>query len=462
MQNQNRHNRWVHAARTHFPWDFMSLILLSYIIPALYGLLNRYFIGYMSYDSVIVDQSYEALEVIFEVFLEMFPLAVLALVAKQYHDLVEVKKTVVSSALLQCILTLVFVLITWFTIPWFIDWIHTPAAAQILAVRYFRIKTFSLPLQALATVFLIAIKSLKKGKTALFIACFTLVVNFLLDAIFISNFSWSLHLGLIGSAWNTFASSLFSFLLSGFVLYRILHHVECPSINLWSTARSIFRIGKWTGLESGIRNLGYIMGVVTVVNIIGATDPSAIGGYNTAIWVMWVITLVPVLAWTEATNIAVGHAYGQQDVQGMKDVQVISTVLMGGYMVLWVGIGFLWWDDISMWLNAGIQSEVATYSMRTFTYLIWPYILFTVGSGLKSFFIGTGQPQAVFWTSTIVNGIIYIPVGIYANANPTVITYTAFLWITVGVFCIDFGLTCAFLAKWGYNRLKFDHEVKDA
>ncbi|MBI2184030.1 MAG: hypothetical protein HYU39_03620 [Thaumarchaeota archaeon] len=70
----------------HYPWDYILLILVAWIIPAAYGLLNRYFIGYMSYESVVVNQSYEAVEVALEVLLEMFPLAVLVLVAWEFKN----------------------------------------------------------------------------------------------------------------------------------------------------------------------------------------------------------------------------------------------------------------------------------------------------------------------------------------------------------------------------------------
>ncbi|MCK5398131.1 MAG: hypothetical protein KAJ33_07780, partial [Thermoplasmata archaeon] len=84
----------------HYPWDYMLLILVAWIIPAAYGLLNRYFIGYMSYESIIVDQSYEAIEVSLEVILEMFPLAVLALVAWNFKDKKSVVK-IVKTALIM-------------------------------------------------------------------------------------------------------------------------------------------------------------------------------------------------------------------------------------------------------------------------------------------------------------------------------------------------------------------------
>jgi len=54
---------------SHYPWDYMLFIFVAWAVPALYGLLNRYFIGYMTYESVVTEQSFESLEVLMEVFL---------------------------------------------------------------------------------------------------------------------------------------------------------------------------------------------------------------------------------------------------------------------------------------------------------------------------------------------------------------------------------------------------------
>ncbi len=445
--------RWLQAAKAHYPWEFMALIICSYVFPAMYGILNRYFIGYMNYDSVVVDQSFEALEVVFEVVLEMFPLAVLALIARMYTQVEKVKSVILASILLQSIITVVFVIVSLIFMPNFIDWIHTPASVTDLAEQYFRIKTFSFPLQAMAAVFVIAIKALKKGKLAVLLSLATVLMNFFLDAIFISNYTFSLQLGLIGSAWDYFFANLFSCCLSGGVLWYYLRGKKRTEFSFWDTTKKIFQIGKWIGLESAIRNVGYIMGVVAVVNIIGATEPNAIGGYNTAMWIMWVITLIPILAWTEATNIAVGHAYGEGKVQAMKDIQALSTLLMAIYMGAWVLIGAWWWSDISTWLNSGISEDVALYSVRTFQVLIVPYMFYVIGSGLKAFYIGTGKPAWVFLSSAIVNVAIYIPLGLVAGSPGIVLTYQGFLGITFAVFSLDLVLTILFLRYRGYNRL---------
>lgn len=216
------------------------------------------------------------------------------------------------------------------------------------------------------------------------------------------------------------------------------------------SSKYIVQIGKWNGLESLVRNVGYIIGVVAVVNFIGQYEPDAIGGYNTAMWVMWCITLIPVSAWVEATQIAIGNAYGQSDLQAMKDIQKISTIILSLYMIAWIFLGWAFWLPISRWLNQGVSDNVVQYSMLTFMYLIWPYILYTVGQGLKTVFIGTGRPQYVLIPSAIVNIFIYLPLGLMVKYSGLAVSYTQFLSVSISVFALDFALTCYYLWKKGY------------
>ncbi len=240
--------RWYHAAKEHYPWEYMALIICAYVFPAAYGIMNRYFIGYMDFESVVVDQSFEALEVVFEIVLEMFPLAVLALVARHYTDLERVKSVIVSSVLLQLAITAGFVAASLAFMPGFIDWISTPEAVRGLAEEYFRIKAFSFPLQAMSTVFVIAIKALKRGRLAVLLSLAGVVVNFLLDAAFISNYPFSLRLGLVGSAWDHFFANVFGCGLSGGVLWHLLRGTKRSGLAFWNTTKQVFTIGKWNFL----------------------------------------------------------------------------------------------------------------------------------------------------------------------------------------------------------------------
>jgi len=438
----------------HYPWDYMLLILVAWVIPATYGLLNRYFIGYMSYESVVVDQSFEAVEVSLEVLLEMFPLAVLALVARNYKDKQSITSIVKTALIMQLIITVAFVIFLIIFGDSFIDWINTPENARPLAGQYFRIIALAMPFQAMSTVLIISIKSMRRGWLAVSLAFIGVVINFILDAIFISNFSFSLKLGLIGSAWDRVAASMTLFIISSIVFWWLVREEVKIDLKIEKDiAKSIFKIGRWTGLESLVRNAGYIIGVIAVVNFIGENEESAIGGYNTAMWVMWVITLIPVLAWTEATNVAVGNAYGKKDYQDMKNIQKASVLIVGVYMVCWATLGNFVWGPISSWLNGGVSNEVIDYSVMTFRLLILPYILFSIGSCLKSFFIGTGRPFWIFITSMIINIGIYVPLGLLVKGSIVEVSYYDFLIITNVVFLLDFVIILVLLWQYGYRTL---------
>lgn len=438
----------------HYPWDYMLLILIAWIIPAAYGLLNRYFIGYMSYESVVVDQSYEAVEVSLEVLLEMFPLAVLALVAWDFKNKESATRIVKTALIMQLVITLAFVTFLTFFSKSFIDWISTPAGAQSLALDYFRIRVFAMPFQSMSTVLIVAIKSMRKGWLAVSLAGIGVCINFALDAVFISNFPFSLRLGLIGSALDNVAANVALFLIAGAVFWSLVRKEAKLNIKVErDVAKSIFKIGRWTGMESLVRNAGYIIGVIAVVNFIGINEESAIGGYNTAMWVMWSITLIPVLAWTEATNVAIGNAYGKKDYQGMRDIQKVSIIIVGTYMVFWALLGNVIWGPISSWLNGGASNEIIDYSITTFHLLIIPYILFSIGSCLKSFFIGTGKPFWIFFTSMTVNIGIYVPLGLMVKASMIEISYYTFLIVTNIVFVLDFIIIIVVLWRYGYKML---------
>lgn len=451
------------GAFQHYPWDYMLLILVAWIIPATYGLLNRYFIGYMSYESIIVDQSYEAIEVSLEVLLEMFPLAVLALVAWNYKDKMSVARIVKSALIMQLFITIVFVALLAIFADSFIDWINTPAEAQSLAGQYFRVIALAMPFQAMSVVLIIAIKAMRRGWLAVSLAFIGVAINFILDAIFISNFSFSMELGLMGSAWDRVVANVALFVISGLVFWWLVRKEMKIDLKVEKkVAKAIYKIGRWTGLESLVRNAGYIIGVIAVVNFIGGTEGSAIGGYNTAMWLMWVLTLIPVLAWTESTNVAVGNAYGKKDYQGMRDIQKVSVLIVGTYMIAWAIIGTFIWGPLSGWLNAAASPEVVDYSVLTFQILIFPYILFAIGSCLKSFFIGTGRPFWIFITSAVVNIGIYVPLGLMVKASMISISYYDFLIITNIVFILDFVIIVFLLWKYGYTKLpKLETEVME-
>jgi len=75
--------------------------------------------------------------------------------------------------------------------------------------------------------------------------------------------------------------------------------------------------------------------------------------------------------------------------------------------------------------------------VRTFQYLAIPYVFFTVGSALRSLFIGTGNTLVYFVPSAAVNLGIYIPLGLLVKASVYTPSFVELMAISFVVFATD-------------------------
>ncbi len=139
---------------------------------------------------------------ILEILLEMFPLAVLALVAKNMADTASVRRVVRSALVMQLVITLAFMALVIAGTGLFVDMVNTPEDIRERSIEFLRIKALAIPFETLGLLFIVSIKAMKRGWLAVGIASVGVLVNFSLDSVMISEFSFSLRLGLVGSAWD--------------------------------------------------------------------------------------------------------------------------------------------------------------------------------------------------------------------------------------------------------------------
>lgn len=383
----------------------------------------------------------------------MFPLAVLALVAKKFTDTENASRVVRSALVMQLVITLIFMALVLLGTGWFVEAMNTPEEIRERSVAFLQVKALAMPFEALSVLFIISLKAMRRGKLAVLIALVGVLVNVVLDTIMISDLSFSLRLGLMGSAWDYVATKVLLFLISALAFYLTVK--ERPSIRFDpKTSAAIVRIGKYTGLESAVRNAGYILGMLVVLNTLGTAE---YGGYGVAMTILWMIFLIPVLGLTEATNVAIGNEYGKNNLRGIKNVQTVSLLLMTGYMVLVAIIGIFAWEGISFVFNR--NEEIVHYSVLTFQYLAVPYIFFAVSSALKTLFVGVGNTFYYFIPSTVVNLAIYVPIGLLVKAGEWEPSFVGIMTLSFFVFAADMVLS-ALLVRRQYSILNRSMEVK--
>jgi Na+-driven multidrug efflux pump len=355
-------------------------------------------------DALAITEQYEFIAVSIEIVNEMIPFGILALIAQSYHNREKVIEILKAGLIIQIIFSLIITGIIVFFIRDFVGTIGTPIEIVNLTSEYLLLKSIALPFEAVAYILLIAIKSLQKGKEALILVTISVFVNIILDLFLISNTFISLHLGIQGVAIGYVISKVMLMIISvAYVIHLLQLNIASIIQTKWRDhVAPLFAIGGWTGLDSLVRNVGY-MGLLLVLNVMGTNE---FGGYGLAMWVMWTL-LIPVLALGEGTNVIVGNFFGEKRYEDLLNVVKTSMVLVITIMLTITGIGILWWQHISTFFNP--NPVMVTYSVATFWWLIIPYIGFGIGTIFRSVFYGTGQTRYIFYISCIINIGMILP-----------------------------------------------------
>jgi Na+-driven multidrug efflux pump len=420
-----------------YQWGFIGFLILAALIPKIYELTNTFWIGQISYNALAITEQYEFLGVTIEIVNEMIPFGILALVAQNFTNKEKIASILKSGIILQIIFSSILMSIVVLFTPQFVSTIGTPTEIVSLTSNYLLLKAFALPFDSVAILLLIAIKSMRRGRDVLYLVLFSVALNMILDLFLISNTSVSLNMGVQGAAIGYVISKVALLLVTAVFAIKILGiNLRTISFSKWNaTARSVFAIGGWTGLDSLVRNVGYILVPLNVLNVIG-TNP--FGGYGLAMTVMWTL-IIPVLSIAEGTNVIVGNYYGERNNQNIKKVLLTSLLLVSIVMTLIAVGGVFFWNSLSSFFNQ--NPIMVNYSTATFWWLIIPYFLFALGMILKSVFYGTGKTKYIFYISAICNFSLIIPFWILAKLGYLTASFDNVMALFVIVFAMDLAIT---------------------
>jgi Na+-driven multidrug efflux pump len=426
-----------------YQWGFIGFLIVAALIPKLYELSNTFWIGHISYEALAITEQYEFLGVTIEIVNETIPFGVLALVAQNYTNKERVISILKSGLILQLIFSSALTAIVVLFKPQFVSTIGTPAEIVTLTQNYLVLKAIALPFESIALLLLISIKSMRKGKDVLYLVLFSVILNMILDLFLISNTNVSLNLGVEGAAIGYVISKIALFLITvGFTIKILGIKPTSLSLHNWNaTARSVFSIGGWTGLDSLVRNIGYILVPLNVLNIIGANQ---YGGYGLAMTVMWTL-IIPVLAITEGTNVVIGNYYGEHKHTNITKVILTSLFLIAIAMTAIAVGGAFFWNSLSAFFNQ--NPIMVQYSTATFWWLIIPYFLFGLGMILKSVFYGTGKTRYLFYISAFSNFVLIFPFWILAKLNLVTASFDNVMALFVIVFAADLTITYLIVRK---------------
>lgn len=159
--------------------------------------------------------------------------------------------------------------------PVLVRWMAQNPATVGQTTVYIRLEMLSVLLKALGDFLVVVFVLLDKYKRITVILCIQLVTTILCDTIFLSSMPISLQLGVNGIAFSNWVSSG---AILAYAMYALSSELGMSASDWISTPRSRGEampwlklwadVGKFSGLDSFVRNLTYMLAIVRMMNVI--------------------------------------------------------------------------------------------------------------------------------------------------------------------------------------------------
>ena len=209
-----------------------------------------------------------------------------------------------SSILIAFVIGCIIMVAAHIISPILLNAIDTPDEIKGIAASYINVLYYGVPIQMLSNNFTAIARSTGESKKPLYFFCVSVVVNFILDIVFVKYMS----LGVEGAAVATLISHCTACILNGIYVFRFNKHISLTKGDFCPDKRTVLyqiRLGIPVSLQFTVTSIGS-MCLQRVVNSFG-TD--VIAGFTAAARVEG-LTNIPMSGLGVATQTFVGQNYG--------------------------------------------------------------------------------------------------------------------------------------------------------
>jgi hypothetical protein len=269
-----------------------------------------------------------------------------------------------------------------------------------------------------------------------------MVMSILLDTFLVSGLSFSLNLGVNGIAVTNIIVNITMLLMAAIVLKR-------EEINIFSirVKRSFvwlkewLQVGKFSGLESFLRNLAFMVMIIRIVN-----EVSEQGSYWVANNFIWGWLLLPILALGDLVKKEIGENADNIRTKTAGYFGVVTIIV-----AIWLLTIPLWKPFIQHVMNVSDYEKV--FGIVTLQLVF--YITFAYNTIIDSTFYGVGKTQYMLYQSLCIDVFYYGVMFILYITGVFVPTLTS-VSLMFGI-----GMTLDFIPTYLlYRKLLRDRNIK--
>ena len=379
----------------NFDWKLWAVLCVTLLIPAAYQTVRIFFLGDMPNDwGLNIASQLAWVNLIYEIIQEAFILPLFFLLGKALDSKEELENKTRTGLLVSggtyFILSIIIVI---FARP-LCQFMAIDPNTLDATVHYIRLESIASTISILVKYITVLLVTLKKEKYMYIILAVQTVLSIIFDMFLISGLSFSAKLGVNGIAIANIITSVVSITLVLLMLNKegiiLFQKRELD----FSWLKDYGRIGLWSGLESFIRNIAFMLMVSRLVNVIAEQ-----GNYWVANNFIWTWLLLPATA-----------LYDVIKKETAADKNNIRTKTLG-YLVLTTVFSLIWFASIPLW-NPFLQFVMNAQDYGTIIYIVLVqsafYVVYMYNCVFDGTIYGRGKTFYMFVQSIIINGIYYV------------------------------------------------------
>ncbi|VEU79900.1 MATE family Na+-driven efflux transporter [Haploplasma axanthum] len=370
-------------------------LLLLLLLPTIYQTVRIYFLGEMP-DSwgINIASQLQWVNLFYEVIQEALILPIFFILGKSVLNKTEfsakVKSGLLVTGIIYTVLSLVIIL---FANPL----VRFMAQDQTLidsTVTYIRIETIAALFATLVKFIMVVLVTIKKDKTMYVLLSVQMCLSIILDMFLISSLSFSLKLGVNGIAITNIIVNLVMLSVAILMLKKEGINILKKEKLQIEWMKEWLSIGRFSGLESFLRNTAFMIMVVRMVNVV-----SEQGNYWVANNFIWGWLLLPGLALADLVK--------QETASNKENIRNKTF----GYITLTAIFAVIWLLSIPLW-KPFLQHVMNVKDYNTVFYIVLIqtgfYITFLFNSCIfDATFYGRGKTQYMLIQSLFIDVFYY-------------------------------------------------------
>ncbi len=308
--------------------------------------------------------------------------------------------------------------------PHFLNLMHISEAVFSRAVNYLKISFIGTIFIFIYLVFQSLMRGIGNVKTPLYIVLATVLLNFILDPLFIFGYGIIPASGVAGAALATLGTQALAAIIGIILLRRGKHQIQLHWSKLkpdWVLIKTILKLALPASIEQSARALG--MTVITF--LVASFGTLSLAAYGIGSKILSFI-IIPALGLSMATSTLVGQNIGAGNIKRAEKITKLSIKI--GFIILTI-IGIILFIFAKQITNIFIPRETATIQSSTIFIKIMSlsFGFIAIQMSLNGLFRGSGNTMISMSLSLMSLWILRLPIA-YILAK-YIIHSTVGIWI---------------------------------